>query len=64
MRVLYVLKLFGEEGSAGECPPENIATLYMTSWELKVENEGKTIKGISCLGEGTDLVNITVTPVL
>ena len=63
VRVLYVLKLFGDDGSAAGFPPaENTAlTLKMTSWELKVENEGKTIKGMSCLGEGTDLVDIKVT---
>ncbi len=58
--VLYVLKLFGADGSGAALPGE--AELFMTTWELKVENESKTIKDMSCLGDGTDpVVTITVT---
>ena len=40
--------------------PEDVvelATLEIetTTWELKVENEGKTIKEASCRGEGTEV---------
>jgi len=37
-----VLKLFGADGSGAALPGE--AELFMTTWELKVENESKTIK--------------------
>ena len=50
VRVLYLLKLFGEFESGKEWP--GAQTLTMTDWELKVENEGKAIKMISCQGEG------------
>ena len=62
VRVLYVLKLFGDPDSAAGFPPADKVTLNMTSWELKVENEGKTIKAISCQREGDDDVTIKVTP--
>jgi len=58
-RVLYVLKLFGEFANGGDWP--GAQTLDMTTWELKVENEGKTIKEISCQGDGSGVVTIEVT---
>ena len=64
VRVLYVLKLFGIDGSAAGFPPlpdDDPLNLDMTSWELKVENDGKTIKAISCQAEGGDNVTIEVT---
>lgn len=59
VRVLYVLKLFGKFESNKEWP--GAQTLEMTSWELKVENEGKTIKDKSCSGKGDGKVDITIT---
>ena len=59
VRVLYVLTLFGVFDGDVEFPGE--ATLLMSTWELKVENEGKEIKSISCQGAGDDSVTIDVT---
>ncbi len=58
--VLYVLKLFGEfVGMDVEFP--GTADLLMDEWELKVENEGRKIKMLSCENQGMGNVTITVT---
>ncbi len=57
VRVLYVLTLFGEFDPIKVWPGPQ--TLEMDAWELKVENEGKTIKEISCQSEG-DKVVVTI----
>ncbi len=57
--VLYALALFGADGSGADLPGE--ATLDMKTWELKVENEVKTIKDNSCRGAGDTDVTINVT---
>ncbi|MCH9026506.1 MAG: hypothetical protein IIA05_05230 [Proteobacteria bacterium] len=60
--LVYVLKLFGDfDGENVEFP--GTATLSMVDeWELKVENEGKKIKDLSCESQGTgNDVTITVT---
>ena len=63
--VLYALALFGADGSGADLPGE--ATLDMKTWELKVENESKTIKYMSCQSASEEdvlvPVTITVTPV-
>ncbi|MEE8464587.1 MAG: hypothetical protein V3S53_07365 [Gammaproteobacteria bacterium] len=49
--VLYVLKLFGHfDGENVEFPGD--AVLLMDEWELKVENEGRKIKNMSCESQG------------
>ena len=40
------------------------STLTMTGWEMGVTNEGKTIKDISCIGEGQFDENKGVTIVV
>lgn len=59
VRVLYLLTLIGKFDELAETWP-SAQTLTMTSWELKVENEGKTIKGMSCQGAGPTDVTIEV----
>lgn len=60
VEVLYVLKLFGDIDGNVEFP--GTADLSMDEWELKVENEGRKIKKMSCESQGTDIdVTITVT---
>ena len=58
MRLIYVLKLFGKFEDGMDWP--GAQTLTMDTWELKVENEGKTIKDMSCQGDGSGVVTITV----
>ena len=58
VRLIYVLKLFGEFEMNKVWP--GAQTLEMDTWELKVENEGKTVKDISCQGAGTNSVTITI----
>lgn len=60
VRVLYVLKLFGDFVGDVEFPGN--AILSMSDWELKVENEGRKIKNMSCAGQGTNK-NVTITVV-
>lgn len=62
VRVLYVLKLFGTFASPMDWPSTQVLT--MTDWELKVENESKAIKSISCIGEleeEDDPVSVAIT---
>ena len=61
VRVLYLLKLIGAFESPEVWP--SAQKLTMTDWELKVENEGKAIKSISCIGElpEEDEVSVTIT---
>ena len=62
--VLYVLNLFGHFADENAEFP-GTAELLMDDWELKVENEGKAIKSISCIGElgVVDEVLVTITVV-
>lgn len=50
--VLYRLELHGEFDESEDFPPAKANQLLLDVWSLKVENEGKTIRGISCIGEG------------
>jgi len=51
--VLYLLQVFGKLDYPDDWPPEKSNVMRMTEWSMKVENEGKQVKDISCLGEGT-----------
>ena len=54
IRFFYVLKVFGtfdeDAGGNWDWPPTATTTLTMTSWEMRVENQGSAIKNISCIG--------------
>ena len=52
--VLYALALFGQFDSDKAWPPVEGEhhLIMMTDWKIIVENEGKEIKSISCIGEG------------
>ena len=57
--ILYILRLDGVVDDPQNWPPEVGTTnnMMLTDWSMGVENEGKKIKNISCLGEGdTDFV--------
>jgi hypothetical protein len=58
--VLYLLVVTGEflGGSAGW--PENEKIMDMTNWELKVENEGKSVANRSCEGSAGLALMVTV----
>lgn len=59
VRLIYVLKLFGKFEDGKDWP--GAQTLKMTTWELKVENEGKTIKEMSCQSDGVKVGSVTIT---
>jgi hypothetical protein len=66
--VLYRAGLKGTFGVTGDWPPADgiVKTLTLTEWRIAVENEGKDIKSISCLDEGTFtagvVINVVDTP--
>ncbi len=54
--VMYRLRLFGwlvDGPDDWPPPPSGSKTMTMIDWKMVVENEGKDIKNISCLGDGT-----------
>ena len=63
--VLYRAGLKGTFSESGDWPPADgiVKTLTLTKWRMAVENEGKDIKSISCLDEGT-FNNIVVIEVV
>ncbi len=60
--VLYALALFGQFDPEIAWPPDEGKPhlIMMEDWKIIVENEGKEIKSISCIGEG-DPGDITVS---
>ena len=59
--VLYALALFGKFHEFNVWPPVGEPHLIiMTDWKIIVENEGKEIKSISCIGESPDDIFISV----
>ena len=51
--VLYLLSVFGQFDPGDWLPASgNTTRMTMIDWELRVENEGDTVKNISCIGEG------------
>ncbi len=52
-QVMYRLRLFGVFDGLDDWPPSVSKTMIMTDWRMVVENEGKKIKTISCVGDGT-----------
>jgi len=60
--VLYALALFGLFDTETAWPPEGTPhVMMMTDWKIIVENEGKAIKSISCIGEGDDDITVQIT---
>ena len=60
--VLYALALYGLFDPATAWPPEGTPhVMIMTDWKIIVENEGKAIKSISCIGEGDDDITVQIT---
>lgn len=60
--VIYLLEVFGDEID-NDWPPTATSTLIMTSWELSVQNVGKSVKAVSCIGDGRFDMEIEVTNV-
>ncbi len=54
IEVLYHIKVFGtfDQLNSTGWLPSGTTFLTMTDWEMHVENEGDTVKNISCIGEG------------